>query len=94
MDRNKKRLAILSAVLLAMVPWMQISRTVALGMQVSLGALAATVAAGVGIHLVYLAFNTVAVSTLQLGGSDATKGEACSTMLGGLSFVACEPMGC
>ena len=35
---------------------------------VGAGALAAVVAAGVGIHLAYLALNTAAVTALRLGG--------------------------
>ena len=37
-------------------------------MAVGAGALAAVVAAGVGIHLTYLALNTAAVTALGLGG--------------------------
>ena len=77
MDRNKKALALLSACLLALVPWMQISKAVSSDVAVSLGALAAVVAAGVAIHLAFLAFNMAAVVVLGIGGKDR---------------VACEPL--
>ena len=67
-DKNKKALALLSACLLALVPWMQISRAVSSTVDVSLAALAAVVAAGVAVHLVYLAFNSAAVQLLRIGG--------------------------
>ena len=70
MDRNKKALALLSACLLALVPWMQISKAVSSDVTVSLGALAAVVAGGVAIHLVFLAFNMAAVAVLGIGGKD------------------------
>ncbi len=67
-DGNKKALALLSASLLALVPWMQISRAVSLRMDVSLAALAAVVAAGVAVHVTYLLFNSAVVSLLRIGG--------------------------
>ncbi|EIE25220.1 hypothetical protein COCSUDRAFT_46640 [Coccomyxa subellipsoidea C-169] len=67
-DKNKKALALLSACLLALVPWMQISRAVSSTVDVSLTALAKVVAAGVAVHLVYLAFNSAAVQLLRIGG--------------------------
>ena len=70
MDRNKKALALLSACLLALVPWMQISKAVSSDVTVSVRALAAVVAAGVAIHLAFLAFNMAAVAVLRIGGKD------------------------
>ncbi|CAL8461786.1 g1317 [Coccomyxa elongata] len=67
-DGNKKALALLSASLLALVPWMQISRAVSSRVDVSLAALSAVVAAGVAVHLTYLLFNSAAVSLLRIGG--------------------------
>jgi hypothetical protein len=46
----------------------QVSRAVASRVAVGAGALAAVVAAGVAIHLAYLALNTAAVWALRLGG--------------------------
>ena len=74
-DSRKKALAILSASLLAMVPWMQISKAVADRVAVQPGALIAAVAAGVGIHLLFLGFNISAVKLLRLGGSDSYSGK-------------------
>ena len=75
-DANKKALAVLSACLLALVPWMQISKAVSADVSVSLAALAAVVACGVAIHLAYLAFNMTAVRVLGIGGRD---GDACES---------------
>lgn len=58
----------LSAMLLAMVPWMQISKAAAEHLALEPSALLAAVAAGVGIHLIFLAFNLSAVELLRLGG--------------------------
>jgi len=49
-------------------PRCQVSRAVASRVAVGAGALAAVVAAGVAIHLAYLALNTAAVWALRLGG--------------------------
>ena len=67
-DNNKSRLAILSGCLLALVPWMQISRAVKEHVALPLGPLAAVIVAGVAIHLLYLAVNIAAVTALRLGG--------------------------
>lgn len=74
MDRRKKALGLLSACLLALVPWMQISRAVSSAVNVRVSALAAVVAAGVAVHLAYLAFNATAVRLLRIGGPP---GEEC-----------------
>ena len=78
-DRNKKALALLSACLLALVPWMQISKAVSADVSVSLASLAAVVACGVAIHLAYLAFNMTAVRLLGIGGTDGDACEPCSS---------------
>lgn len=74
-DRRKKLTAMLSATLLACVPWMQISKAATDQVIVQPSALLAAVAAGVAIHLAFLAFNSVAVSALRLGGKHASPGE-------------------
>ena len=66
-DGNKPTMGILSATLLAMVPWMQISKASQSNICLSPAALAATVAAGAGLHIVYLGFNASAVRLLRLG---------------------------
>ena len=73
-DGRKKLLAMLSATLLAMVPWMQISKAVTDGVNVEPSALFAAVTAGVAIHLAFLAFNMTAVKALRLGGSEDPSG--------------------
>lgn len=74
-DKRKKALGLLSACLLAMVPWMQISRAVTTAAPVAVASLAAVVAAGIAIHLAYLAFNLTAVKVLRLGGPPGPQGK-------------------
>jgi hypothetical protein len=78
-DGNKRGLALSSACLLALVPWMQISRAVSSHVKVTFAELAAVVAAGVVVHLAYLAFNSVAVHVLRIGGPSAEEGDALPT---------------
>lgn len=85
----------LSATLLAMVPWMQISKAVADKVSVQPGALATAVAAGVGIHFLFLAFNMTAVRALKLGGGDNPAGmllegiqNLYQTVIEGLAFYS------
>ena len=66
-DSNKKRMSLLSSMLLILVPWMQISKAVMSGVAISVTSLLGVLAAGVGIHLVFLAFNLTATAALQLG---------------------------
>lgn len=74
-DARHKPLARLSAVLLALVPWTQVSKTVAQGVLVAPGSLALALVAGISVHLVFLALNTAACSLLNLGGA-ASSSEA------------------
>ena len=62
--------------LLILVPWMQISKAVKSDAVVSASSLLAVLAAGIGIHLVFLAFNLTATSVLQLGKSSTDNGES------------------
>lgn len=66
-DNNKKKTSILSSMLLILVPWMQISKAVTSNVPVTAAALAATVVAGIALHLVFLAFNLTATAALRLG---------------------------
>lgn len=66
-DSNKKKTSILSSMLLILVPWMQISKAVTSNVPVTSAALTATLAAGIALHLVFLAFNLTATAALQLG---------------------------
>lgn len=69
-DGNKKTLAILSALCLCSVPWIQISKAVSARVAVSPLSLAAVVAAGAAIHVGYLIFNSTAAALFQLGGTE------------------------
>lgn len=73
-DSNKKTMSLLSSMLLILVPWMQISKAVMSDVAVSVPSLLTVLAAGIGIHLVFLAFNLVATAALQLGRSDKDDG--------------------
>ena len=53
--------------LLILVPWMQISKAVVSNVPVTASALMAVLAAGIALHLVFLAFNLTATTVLQLG---------------------------
>lgn len=53
--------------LLILVPWMQISKAVMSNVPVTPSALTAVLAAGIALHLVFLAFNLTATTALQLG---------------------------
>lgn len=74
-DSNKKRMSLLSSMLLILVPWMQISKAVMSGVAISVTSLLGVLAAGIGIHLVFLAFNLTATAALQLGKTADNAGE-------------------
>ena len=61
--------------LLILVPWMQISKAVASDVVVSVPSLLAVLAAGIIIHLLFLAFNLTATSALRLGKSSSDGGK-------------------
>ncbi|GMH32732.1 hypothetical protein BSKO_00566 [Bryopsis sp. KO-2023] len=71
---NKKRMSVISSILLAAVPWMQISQAVQNKIDVGPVAIALATATGMAIHLFYLAFNTTMVKTLRLGGESQDLG--------------------
>ena len=73
-DARRRELAYLAALLLALVPWTQVSRTVADGVALAPASLALVGAAGVGVHLCFLALNTVACAALRLGGGSGGSG--------------------
>ena len=83
-DSNKKTMSLLRSMLLILVPWMQISKAVMSDVAVSVPALLTVLAAGIGIHLVFLAFNLVATAALQLGRSDKDDGAQPSSRLSSL----------
>ena len=74
-DGGKPALARACALLLALVPWTQVSRVVAAGIALTPQALLLSAAAGLGIHLAYLALNAAACRLLRLGGRDEDEGE-------------------
>ncbi|XP_008784003.1 probable sodium/metabolite cotransporter BASS4, chloroplastic isoform X2 [Phoenix dactylifera] len=70
-DRNLRSFAMISAVLLSLVPWMQVSRSRSLLLTVKPAMFAIAIGMGTLLHLILLAFNTLTVSSLSLvsGGS-------------------------
>lgn len=74
-DDNKKKLSVISSCLLILVPWMQISKAVMSDVAVSPASLLAVLAAGVVLHLVFLAFNITATNALRLGQTGNASGE-------------------
>ncbi|KIZ05282.1 hypothetical protein MNEG_2671 [Monoraphidium neglectum] len=69
-DARKKYLTYSNALLLALVPWTQISKAVAQRVPLEAGSLLVAAAAGVGVHLAFLALNIGACRLLRLGGPD------------------------
>lgn len=66
-NAHKKLLGRISAILLAAVPWMQVSRAVGAGVPLPPAQLAAAAAAGVALHCLLLVLNYVAFSLLRPG---------------------------
>lgn len=66
-DNNKRNMALASAGLLCLVPWMQVSKAAASGVPLAASSIIAVAAAGAAIHLVFLTANTAAVHILKLG---------------------------
>ncbi|KAI3898874.1 hypothetical protein MKW92_009997 [Papaver armeniacum] len=76
-DQNRKKLSMLSAILLSLVPWMQVSRSRSLLLMVKPTMFLIAIGLGMVSHLILLAFNTVAVQSLLVatGGKDSTFSE-------------------
>lgn len=72
-DRNRKILSVISAILLSMVPAAQVSRSKALLFTVRPEVFATAVGMGALLHVTLLAFNTVAVRILSMlsGGKES-----------------------
>ena len=68
-DSNKKKTSLVSSMLLVLVPWMQISKAVMSNAAVSFGSLMAVLAAGIALHLIFLAYNLTATTALRLGSA-------------------------
>ncbi|KAM5550662.1 putative sodium/metabolite cotransporter BASS4, chloroplastic [Rosa sericea] len=72
-DQNRKKFSKISAILLSLVPWMQVSRSRSLLLMVKPAVFLGAVGMGVLLHLILLAFNAVAVKSLSAlsGGSQS-----------------------
>ncbi|CAL5021672.1 unnamed protein product [Urochloa decumbens] len=64
-DGNKQGFSVASAVLLSLVPWIQVSRSRSLILSVQIKALAVAVTIGVLLHFVLLAFNAAMLQILS-----------------------------
>ncbi|KAG2651339.1 probable sodium/metabolite cotransporter BASS4, chloroplastic [Panicum virgatum] len=64
-DGNRQGFSVASAVLLSLVPWIQVSRSRSLILSVQVKAFAAAVAIGVLLHLALLAFNATMLQILS-----------------------------
>ncbi|KAL2249324.1 UNVERIFIED_CONTAM: putative sodium/metabolite cotransporter BASS4, chloroplastic [Sesamum indicum] len=84
-DGNRKLLAMISAVFLSFVPWIQVSRSRALLLMVKPAIFLVAVTMGALLHAVLLAFNALAIPSLSLmsGGSKSpfAKNENASALL-------------
>ncbi|KAK4403968.1 putative sodium/metabolite cotransporter BASS4, chloroplastic [Sesamum angolense] len=84
-DGNRKLLAVISAVFLSFVPWIQVSRSRALLLMVKPAIFLVAVTMGALLHAVLLAFNALAIPSLSLmsGGSKSpfAKKENASALL-------------
>ncbi|OVA03572.1 putative sodium bile acid cotransporter [Macleaya cordata] len=65
-DQNRKKLAMLSAIFLSLVPWMQVSRSRSLLLMVKPAMFLLAIGMGVLLHLILLALNTLAVQSLSV----------------------------
>ena len=64
----------MSAVFLALVPWMQVSKAVQQNVPITISGLAACAVGGVAIHAVFLAVNSTLVGLLRLGKGTEEQG--------------------
>ncbi|KMZ66071.1 putative Bile acid:sodium symporter [Zostera marina] len=72
-DGNKRRFSMVSAILLSLVPWMQMSRSRSLLLTTKLSSFLIAMILGMFLHLVLLAFNTFAVQSLSVMHGDSGK---------------------
>lgn len=85
-DQNRKTLSVMSAVLLSLVPWIQVSRSRSLLLMVKPEVFVGAMAIGVFLHAMLLSFNGLAIQILQVvsGGrksSFAEKGNSTALLL-------------
>ncbi|GMI68499.1 hypothetical protein like AT3G56160 [Hibiscus trionum] len=64
-DHNRKLFSKINAVLLSLVPWMQVSGSRSLLLMVKPAAFIAAIGMGMLLHLILLAFNTLAIRSLS-----------------------------
>ncbi|KAJ4793686.1 Sodium/bile acid cotransporter 7 [Rhynchospora pubera] len=67
-DKNRKSFSVISALLLSLVPWMQVSRSRSLLLSVKAEAFALAAFIGVVLHVTLLAANAIALRVLLAGG--------------------------
>lgn len=72
-DNNRKNLSKISAILLSLVPWMQVSRSRSLLLMVKPTVFLGAIGMGILMHLILLAFNYLSVKSLSTlsGGSQS-----------------------
>ncbi|KAL0910462.1 hypothetical protein M5K25_021447 [Dendrobium thyrsiflorum] len=69
-DQNRQYLSMTSAILLSLVPWIQVSRSKSLLLTVRPEVFATAMIMGALVHIILLAFNTFAVRTLSMLSGD------------------------
>ncbi|XP_072969952.1 probable sodium/metabolite cotransporter BASS4, chloroplastic [Typha angustifolia] len=72
-DQNRGTFSMISAILLSLVPWMQVSRSRSLLLTVKPEVFAVAITLGILLHLILLLLNTIAVRSLSLvaGGNQS-----------------------
>ncbi|XP_020580790.1 probable sodium/metabolite cotransporter BASS4, chloroplastic [Phalaenopsis equestris] len=85
-DKNRQYLSMTSAILLSLVPWMQVSRSKSLLLTVRPEVFATAVSMGVLLHIILLALNTFAVRILSMLSGDeqsilAKRENACAVII-------------
>ncbi|KAJ4977619.1 hypothetical protein NE237_008399 [Protea cynaroides] len=76
-DQNRKLFSIISAILLSLVPWIQVSRSRTLLLTVKPAVFFVAIWTGTLLHLILLAFNTLLVQSLSsvCGGAESVFGK-------------------
>lgn len=69
-DNNRKLLSRMSTMFLCLTPWMQLSIASAANLPIGPGTVLTALALGIGVHLVFLAFNMVTTSGIQFNSNN------------------------
>lgn len=69
-DKNRKLLSRMSTMFLCLTPWMQLSIASAAHLPIGPGMVLTALTLGVGVHLVFLAFNMLATSGIRFNSND------------------------